>query len=164
MKKVTDFRDYEGPGWPDQKWLEPYFLTSAGRQKAFGKGNNHWCVTAKGVDGTEHLPFDKRIDIDLHIVGKPDLGVLLLYERVSAADGYSYSYYSVGDPMMFRTLVKAKPGSRMPLGLFIPFEQALQAIVEFIHTNGALPKCIKWIAASDLPDGSFPEPEVTLRD
>jgi hypothetical protein len=78
MKKVTDFRDYEGPGWPDQKWLEPYFLTSAGRQKAFGKGNNHWCVTAKGVDGTEHLPFDKRIDIDLHIVGKPDLGVLIL--------------------------------------------------------------------------------------
>jgi hypothetical protein len=156
MKKVTDFRDYEGPGWPDQKWLEPYFLTSAGRQKAFGKGNNHWCVTAKGVDGTEHLPFDKRIDIDLHIVGKPDLGVLLLYERVSAADGYSYSYYSVGDPMMFRTLVKAKPGSRMPLGLFIPFEQALKAITEFIQTNGALPKSIEWIAAADLPEGSSP--------
>jgi Immunity protein Imm1 len=164
MKKMTDFRDYEGQGWPDQKWLEPYFLTSAGRQKAFGKGNNHWGVTAKGVDGTEHLPFDKRIDIDLHIVGKPDLGVLLLYERVSAADGYSYSYYSVGDTKMFRTLVKAKQGSRMPMGLFIPFEQALKAIVEFTQTNGALPKCIEWIAAADLPEGSFPEPEVTLRD
>jgi hypothetical protein len=66
--------------------------------------------------------------------------------------------------MMFRTLVKAKPGSRMPLGLFIPFEQALKAITEFIQTNGALPKSIEWIAAADLPEGSFPEPKVTLRD
>jgi Immunity protein Imm1 len=162
MKKVTDFSDYEGPGWPDQKWLAPYFLNSAGRQKAFGKGNNHWGVTAKGVDGTEGLPFDKRIDIDLHIVGKPDLGVLLLYDRVSATDGYSY--YSVGNLKMLHTLVRAKQGSRMPRGLFIPFEQALRAIVEFIDTNGALPKCIKWIASDDLPEGSFPEPEVTLRD
>lgn len=162
MKKVTDFRGYEGPGWPDQNWLSPYFLTSAGRQKTFGKGNNHWCVTARGVDGTEGLPFDRRIDIDLHIIGRPDLGVLLLYERMSATDGYSY--YSVGDPKMLRTLVKAKQGSRMPMGLFIPFEQALGAVMEFIHTDGALPKCIEWIASADLPEGSFPEPEVTLRD
>jgi hypothetical protein len=51
----------------------------------------------------------------------------------------------------------------MPLGLFIPFEQALKAVVEFADTNGALPKSIEWIASTDLPEGSFPEPEVTLR-
>jgi hypothetical protein len=161
MKKWTDFRDYEGSGWPDQKWLAPYFLTPAGRQKAFGIGNNHWCVTARGVDGTENLPFDKRIDIDLHIVGKPELGALLLYDRVSATDGHAY--YSLGDLKMLRTLVKAKQGSRMPVGLFIPFERALKAVMEFIQTNGALPKCIEWIASTDLPEGSFPEPDVTLR-
>jgi hypothetical protein len=162
MKKMTNFRDYEGPGWPDQKWLAPYFLTSAGRQKAFGKGNNHWCVTAEGVNGTEDLPFDKRIDINLHIIGKPDLGALLLYDRVSMTDGHAY--YSLGNLKMLRTLVMAKQVSRMPVGLFIPFEQALKAVMEFIQTNGALPKCIEWIAAADLPEGSFPEPEVTLRD
>ena len=164
MKKITSFRGYEGPDWPDQQWLARYFLTPAGRHKVFGVRNNHWGLKAEGVDGTQDLPFDKRIDIDLHIVGKPDLGVVLLYERVSAADGYSYSYYSVGDPKMFRTLVKATQVSRIPMGLFIPFEQALKAITEFIRTNGARPKCIEWITPSELPEGSFPEPEVTLRD
>jgi immunity protein Imm1 of predicted polymorphic toxin system len=162
MKKVTSFRGYDGPGWPNQKWLEPFFLTSAGRREVFGVRNNGWGLRARGVDGTEDLPFDKEINITLHIIGKPDLGVLLVYDRMSATDGYSY--YSVGDPKMFRTLVKATQVSRMPLGLFIPFEQALKAVVEFIQTNGARPKCIEWIAPSELPEGSFPEPEVTLRD
>jgi hypothetical protein len=162
MKKITNFQDYEGPGWPNQKWLAPNFLTPAGRQKAFGGRNNHWGLTARGVDGTENLPFDKKININLHIIGKPDLGVMLLYDRVSATDGYAY--YSLRDLKKLLTLVKAKQGSRMPIGLFIPFEQALKAVVEFIETDGALPKCIEWIAADDLPEGSFPEPEVTLRD
>ena len=64
---------------------------------------------------------------------------------------------------MLRTLVKATQGSRMPIGLFIPFEQALKAVVEFIETDGALPRCIEWIASADLPEDAFPEPEVTLR-
>ena len=161
MKKVTSFRGYDGPGWPNQKWLEPFFLTSAGRREVFGVRNNEWGLRARGVDGTEDLPFDKEINITLHIIGKPDLGVLLVYDRMSATDGYSY--YSVGDPKMFRTLVKATQVSRMPMGLFIPFEQALKAVVEFIQTNGARPKCIEWIAPSELPEGSFPEPDVTLR-
>ncbi len=162
MKKVTSFRGYDGPGWPNQKWLEPFFLTSAGRREVFGVRNNGWGLRARGVDGTEDLPFDKEINITLHIIGKPDLGVLLVYDRMSATDGYSY--YSVGDPKMFRTLVEATQVSRMPMGLFIPFEQALKAVVEFIQTNGARPKCIEWIAPSELPEGSFPEPDVTLRD
>ena len=162
MKKVTSFRGYDGPGWPNQKWLEPFFLTSAGRREVFGVRNNGWGLRARGVDGTEDLPFDKEINITLHIIGKPDLGVLLVYDRMSATDGYSY--YSVGDPKMFRTLVEATQVSRMPMGLFIPFEQALKAVVEFMQTNGARPKCIEWIAPSELPEGSFPEPEVTLRD
>jgi hypothetical protein len=161
MKKITSFRGYEGPGWPNQKWLEPFFLTPAGRHQVFGIRNNHWGLKARGVDGTEDLPFDKEIDVTLHIIGKPDLGVLLYYDRLSATDGYTY--FSVGNLKMLRTLVEAKPGTRMPLGLFIPFEQALRAVVEFAATDGALPKSIEWIASTDLPEGSFPEPEVTLR-
>ena len=162
MKKITSFRGYEGPGWPDEKWLEPFFLTSAGRREVFGVRNNGWGLRARGVDGTEDLPFDKEINITLHIIGKPDLGVLLLYDRMSATDGYSY--YSVGNPKLFRTLVMATQVSRMPMGLFIPFEQAFEAVNEFIQTDGARPKCIEWIAPSDLPEGSFPEPDVTIRD
>ena len=127
MRKITNFRGYEGPGWPDEKWLAPYFLTAAGQREVFGFRNNDWGLRARGVDGTEDLPFDREINITLHIIGKPDLGVLLLYDRMSATDGYSY--YSIGDPKKFRTLVKATQVSRMPLGLFIPFEQALKAVV-----------------------------------
>ncbi len=162
MKKITIFPGYEGPGWPDEKWLAPYFLTLAGRHEVFSIRSNHWCVTAEGVDGTEDLAFDKQLNINLHIIGKPDLGVLLLHDRVSAADGHAY--YSLGNPKMLRTLVRATQVSLMPAGLFIPFEQALKAIMEFVQTNGALPKCIEWVASADLPEGSFPEPEVTLRD
>ena len=114
MKKITIFRGYEGPGWPDEKWLAPYFLTPAGRHQVFGIRNNHWGLTASGVDGTEDLPFDKEINITLNVVGKPDLGALLYYERLSETDGYAY--YSVGNVKMLRTLVEAKQVSRMPLG------------------------------------------------
>jgi hypothetical protein len=161
MKKITSFRGYEGPGWPDRHWLAPYFLTPAGRQAVFGFRNNHWGLKARGVDGTEDMPFPKEIDINLHIIGKPELGVLLHYERLSVADGYGY--FSLRNPKMLRTLVEAKPGTRMPLGLFIPFEQALQVVVEFIDTNGVRPKSVEWISEADMPEGSFPEPDVTLR-
>ena len=162
MKKMTSFCDCRCLGWPEQKWLAPYFLTPAGRQRAFGIGNDSWGLTAQGVDGTEGLPFETRIDIHLHIIGKPDLGVLLFYDRVSAVDGEAY--YSKGNLKMLRQWIVTRHGDRMPVGLFIPFEQALRAVMEFIKTDGALPKCIEWVAAADLPEDAFPEPVVTLRD
>lgn len=162
MRKTTYFLDHPGFGWPDQNWLAPYFLTPAGRRKAFRVDNDSWGVSAECVDGTERLPREKQIDIDLYIVGKPDLGVLLFYDRWSATDGLAY--YSKGNLQMLRKWVETKHGSRMPVGLFIPFEKAFEAVNEFIKTDGALPKCIEWVAAADLPDDTFPEPEVRLRD
>ena len=116
----------------------------------------------EGVDGTENLPPEKQVVIDLYITGKPDRGVLLFYDRWSATDGVSY--YSKGDLNMLRQWIVTKHRTRLPVGLFIPFEQALKAIVEFAETDGALPKSIEWIATSDLPEGTFPEPVVTIRD
>ena len=68
--------------------------------QAFGIGNDHWGVRAEGVDGTEDLPMDKEIDVDLPIMGNPDLGVLLYYDRWSATDGNTY--FSKGDPRKLR--------------------------------------------------------------
>ena len=96
-------------------------------KELFGIRNNHWGLRARGVDGTEDLPFDKQINITLHIIGKPDLGVLLFYDRLSATDGYSY--YSVGRSENVSDFgQRPSRASRMPLGLFIPFEQALKAV------------------------------------
>lgn len=162
MRKVTYFLDHPPLAWPNERWLAPYFLTPAGRHVAFGMDNDSWSVAAECVDGTESLPREKQIDIDLHIVGKPDLGVMLFYDRWSANDGKAY--YSKRDLLNLHIWIRTKHGSRAPVGLFIPFEQALKAVTEFIQTDGALPKCIEWVASSDLPEGTFPEPEVTLRD
>lgn len=162
MRRTTYFLDHPGFGGPRHNWLAPYFLTPAGRQEAFGIDNDSWGVSAECVDDTEGLPRDRQIDIDLTILGKPDLGVLLFYNRWSATDGNAY--YSKGDLGNLHIWVRTRHGDRMPVGLFIPFEQALKAVVEFIETDGALPKCIEWVAAADLPEDAFPEPQVRLRD
>lgn len=162
MIKTTYFMDHPGYGWPGKNWLAPYFLTSAGRHRAFDAESDSWSLTAECVDGTERLPREKQIDIDLYITGKPDLGVMLFYDRLSTKDGASY--YSKGNLSMLRQWIVTKHRSRLPVGLFIPFEQALKAVVEFIETDGALPKCIEWVPSYDLPEGTFPEPVVTIRD
>jgi hypothetical protein len=162
MNRTTNFLDHPGSRWPDEKWLAPYFLTPAGRRVAFGNDNDSWGVGAECVDGTEGLPRGKQIDLDLTILGNPELGVLLFYNRWSAIDGKAY--YSKGDLRRLRQWTVTRHGDRMPVGLFIPFEQALKAIVEFMRTDGALPKCIEWVAATDLSEDVFPEPVVRLRD
>ena len=161
MIKTSCFMDIPGDEWPDPKWLAPYFLTPAGRRLAFATEDDNWGLTAEGVDGTESLPLEQQTIIDLYIVGKLDLGVLLFYDRRSATDWRGF--YSKGNLKKLREWMVTRRHNRMPVGLFIPFEQALQAIVEFIKTDGAFPQCIEWVAAADLPEDSFPEPEVTLR-
>jgi hypothetical protein len=42
--------------------------------------------------------------------------------------------------------------------LFIPFRTAWPAVREFIETDGELPTSIEWIASSDLPPETFPDP------
>ena len=83
MRKRTYFDSYWGDGWPELKWLAPYFLTAAGRRQFFSGGNDSWGLSADGVDGTENLPpFKGRVDIELMIQGNPQLGVILCYLKL----------------------------------------------------------------------------------
>jgi hypothetical protein len=45
----------------------------------------------------------------------------------------------------------------LPVGLFISFPKAYDAVKECIETDGQLPKCIEWVANKDLPPGTFPD-------
>lgn len=156
MKKSCYFRDYEEEEWPDPAWLAPYFLTSSGRRAAFGLTNDCWGLNLDGIDGTEHLPqFHGRIDIHLTIIGHPDLGVLLCYQRFGAGCG---TFYSKGDLRKLHQWTRTMHGDLMPIGLFIPFEAAWKAIKEFIETDGTLPRSIAWAAGRDLPADAFPDP------
>src|SRR5262249_39730062 len=157
MRKRTYFDTYWGDGWPQIEWLEPYFLTPAGRRKFFEGGNDSWGLKADGIDGTEHRqPFKDRIDIDLTILGHPDLGILLFYHKTGG--GFSQAYYSEGDMRRLHEWVRTVHGDRMPIGLYIPFETAWKAVKEFVESDGSLPQSIEWIAARDLPDDAFPSP------
>jgi len=46
----------------------------------------------------------------------------------------------------------------MSSGLFVPFAIAWKAVRQFMETDGELPDSIAWIAANDLPPGTFPVP------
>lgn len=50
----------------------------------------------------------------------------------------------------------------MPVGLFIPFDQAWLAVKEFMETEGNLPTGIDWVSSNDIPDNTFPDPTARL--
>jgi hypothetical protein len=157
MIKRTYFDTYSDPGWPDSKWLERYFLTSSGRRDFFASGNDSWGLKAEGVDGTDHLPPMKgRVDVDLTILGHPDLGVLLHYFKYGRVP--PTAFYSKGDLTRLRQTVKTAHGDKMPIGLFIPFETAWMAVKEFMERDAALPTSIEWLAGADIPADVFPPP------
>lgn len=161
MKRSTYFDTYDGPGWPDSGSLAPYFLTDAGRRRAFDDDNDSWALRIDGLRGTEHLPqFNGRVDLVLTIVGNIEHGVLLCHQQWGPN---GVGHYSRGDLRRMREYVETKQDAVMPVGLFIPFERAWSAIKEFMETDGALPKSIPWIAVPDLPKDTFPDPYYYFR-
>jgi hypothetical protein len=72
--------------------------------------------------------------------------------------GYKDTFTSKSDLKRLRELVRSTHDTPLPVGLFIPFEQAWKAVKEFIETEGKLPTSIEWIANRDLPPNTFPDP------
>jgi len=161
MNKSAYFPGYWSDDWPDENWLERFFLTPEGRRDFFSSDNDSWGLTINGVDGTGHLPDLKgRVDVDLTIQAHRDLGILLFYHKKGT--GRRVAYYSKGDLSRLHQCIKTAHDDLMPIGLFIPFETAWKAIKEFMDRDGALPTCIPWVAENDLPDGTFPPPQSSV--
>lgn len=153
MIRHTYFLDHHGQGWPEPKWLKPFFLTAAGRQQAFSEQQS-WGLKLYGLDGTERLErYKDRIDLDLTIQGDLRQGVLLFYHI--SGGGRWVAKYSKGDTTKWRQWIETPQGDQMPIALFIPFETAWTAINEFIERDGILPQSIEWIADQDLPEYAF---------
>lgn len=157
MKKRSNFDRFTGSGWPQTEELEHFFLTSKDKRWSFMDGNDNWGFSAQGLEGTGHLEeFKDRIDVHLSMWGHRDLGVLLFYHRWGG--GKAGAWASKGDLSRLKEWVRTLQEDLMPIGLYIPFEQAWKAVKEFIETDGQLPKSIEWINANDLPEGTFPLP------
>jgi hypothetical protein len=158
MKKSAYFASEWYERWPKPHEIERYFLAPQGKQWYGGPGRTDTAgLWAEGADGTEHLHEDRgRVYIDLKMWGRADLGVLLVHwKRSSAADE---TFTSVGDLNRLNEMMMGAHGDILPIGLFIPFEQAWKAVKEFIENDGRLPTSIEWIANKDLPPHTFPEP------
>ena len=147
-----------GPGWPPIDRLETYFRSPPeGRGWFQLSGNDSASIRLQGVDNTDQLAEGKgRIDINLLLWGYPDLGVLLIYEKVGG--GQTESYCSKGDLSRLREWVRSTHDTPLPVGLFVPFPVAWKAVKQFMETEGQLPTSIEWVKGSELPPGTFPDP------
>jgi hypothetical protein len=157
MRKWTYFDTFDHEGWPHPRELKAYFFAPAGQEWFHTWGNDTADLTAEGLYGTEGgVPGKTRTDLELAIYGIPGLGVLLIYHKYGG--GHNEAYTSKGDLKRLREWVRNLHNDPLPVGLFIPFENAYEAVKEFIETDGQLPKSIEWIANKDLPEGTFPDP------
>ena len=122
--------------------------------------SRHTIYLAIGTSPRRYLCGDglsgKRVDLDLTLYGIPGVGVLLIYHKYGG--GYQDEYTSKGDMSRLQEWVRNLHQTPLPVGLFIPFPKAYEAVKEFIETDGQLPKCIEWVANKDLPPGTFPDP------
>lgn len=163
MRKRVHFDSFWGSFWPATDELAPYFRAKpAGSGWFHGTGNDSAGLNLEGVAGTEHLPPGRgRADISLSMWGNPELGVLLQYARYGGGVARQ-DWFSKGDLRKIRQWVRSLHGDPLPVGLFIPFDQAWLAVKEFMETEGQLPTSIEWASSDDLPDNTFPDPTVRL--
>lgn len=162
MKKDIYFDEFNGPGWPELRLLEPFFLAPKGNEWSYAGGNDSWGIDVEGLYGTEHLtPMTGRVDVHLYMMGNPQYGVCLIYDKWDGRIGRGFSYSSKGDLSRLREYVRTRHGTLLPVGLFIPFPTAWKAVKEFMETDGELPQGIEWIAGEDLPPDVFPDPYLT---
>lgn len=163
MQKRSYFENFQRTSWPSLVELAPYFLARpAGSGWFHNTGNDSAGFDLQGLDDTDHLPPGcGRKDISLSMWGNPELGVLLQYASYGGGVPRQ-DWFSKGDTRKIRQWVRSLHDTPLPVGLFIPFEQAWLAVKEFIETEGRLPTSIAWVNSDDLPVNTFPDPTVRL--
>jgi hypothetical protein len=158
MRKTIYFDRFRGDQWPPPNLLEPFFLAPKGQEWSYRGGNDSWGLEVQGLLGTDHLPPIDRVNVTLSMFGNPDLGALLLYDKWDGRIRRHHMFSSKGDLSRIRELVRSLHGTPLPVGLFVPFRVAWEAVKEFMETNGELPTSIGWVENQDLPPQTFPDP------
>jgi hypothetical protein len=155
MRKRANIHGVVGPGWPTPRELEPDFFRARERPSSFAANDDCMALNIEGADGTAHLKEGEgRIDIQLTMLCHPFRGALLHYWKFGG--GHAEMFYSQGDLRRLQEWVQTRDGELMPVGLFLPFETAWQAVKEYIDTDGALPRSIVWFPGEAVPPYAFP--------
>ncbi|MDP3327924.1 Imm1 family immunity protein [Parvibaculum sp.] len=143
---ISRFRD----GWPEPEEIAPLFLAPLGERWFFETGNDSAGLTAEDGDGAG------RVAVHLDIWAHPELGVQLTWRKWGG--GHKETYHSRGDLLRLGEHVRSLHDTLLPVGLFIPWEQAWEAVRDFIETDGQRPESVAWLEESKLPAGTFPSP------
>lgn len=155
MKKRIYFDILDDDRWPSPEELRRIL---DGRNWSYDGGNDSWGLSVYGLYGTDGLPPDNAVNVDLSMIGNPRLGVTLQFRLWDGRIQSAQTYYCKGDTHRLQEFVRSLHGTLLSVGLFIPFPLAWKAIIEFIETDGELPKSIEWIEGHDLPASVFPDP------
>ena len=161
MKKWGSFGEFHpDDAWPTVEQLEPFFLAPPGSEWSYDGGCDGWALHGDGLNGTEQLPEADRVNVALRMIGNPDHGVYLQYDKWDGRTKSRSAFNGRGDLTRLREYVWTLHDDPLSVGLFIPFATAWKAVKEFIETDGELPQCIDWIASDDLPEYAFPDHDV----
>lgn len=156
IRKQSYFASRPVDGWPRPEEIEHYFLAPAGQRWFFETRNDSGGFSAQEMNSLDQsIRVPGGFHLSFGMWGHPELGVLLTYSRWE--DGTKQSYVSKGDVTRLTSWVRSFHGTALPVGLFIPYQEAWGATKEFLESDGALPSSIEWIASADLPAGTFPD-------
>jgi hypothetical protein len=156
-----DFTDFRWMRWPSPSELKHYFVGPNRKLWSPDGESNERCIQIypEGKD----LPDGKfwlRKHYWFHLVGHDDYGVFLHWQRTGY--GPQENFFAKGDLNKLKLQVRTHHGDALPLGLFIPFDQAWLAVEDFMKGNGARSSRIEWLRPQDLPENTFFAPhEVT---
>jgi mRNA-degrading endonuclease HigB of HigAB toxin-antitoxin module len=159
MRKTAYFNSVPRNDWPSPEEIKHFFLPSEGRAWFSTGGNDGASFRIEGLYGTgTRTPKDGRVDAVLYMTGHPDYGAILSYQFWDGRKLTKTDYSSKGDLTRLNEYVTSLDGTKLPLGLFVPFTAAWVAVKEFLETDGELPKSIEWVRDSDLSSDAFPVP------
>lgn len=158
MKRTIYFDHFRWSDWPSPDELASFFLAPPGKEWSYRGGNDSWGLDVTGLYGTADLPEAQQVGVSLTMIGNPRHGVFLDYKKWDGRIRKQYSYNSKGDLARLGEFVESLHETPLSIGLFVPFAAAWKAVKQFMQTDGELPDSIEWVAASDLPEGTFPGP------
>jgi hypothetical protein len=158
MKRFFHFDNFASDRWPSLSELEGFFLAPKGAEWSFQGGNDSWGMNIQGLCETDGLPSREQVKVHFYMIGNRDLGVTLQYDKWDGRVQRKQTFNSKGDLSRLGEFVRSLHGDPLSIGLFVPFQVAWKAVKEFIETDGELPTSIEWIASSDLPPETFPDP------
>ena len=163
MSKTAIFAGDVSEGWPEPQDIARYFLTPSGQRSFLETGDDSGLFTVDGIEGTDHLEDTScgRKEVNLWLTAHPAFGVMLQWSKW---DGKQHQdYHSSGDLTRLREAIPSSHGSKCPLGLFVPLEDAWKAIKDFLENEGGRSNKIAWIESKDLPPDIFLWPKMARR-